>query len=132
MFLLYVQVEVQQNNIKIKALTTCFYFTVLLLLNRKLFQKAKRSLELVSLPHFLRFIRRKIILTLCFINWPNFILWLPLLFWNIGSICIVITCCAVCDVINFEINISFLIKPFFLLSKKLWQKCKYLENEKSF
>ena len=34
--------------------------------------------------------------------------------------------------INFEISIIFLIKPFFYVSKKLRQKLKYLENEKSF
>ena len=37
-----------------------------------------------------------------------------------------------CDVINFEINLSFLIKQFFHISKKSGQKCKYLKNEKSF
>ena len=32
--------------------------------------------------------------------------------------CIVITCCPVYDVINFEINLNFFIKPFSLWSKK--------------
>ena len=30
-----------------------------------------------------------------------------------GNVCIVIICCSVCDVINFEINHSFLMKAFF-------------------
>ena len=46
--------------------------------------------------------------------------------------CIVIICCPVYDVINFVINHSFLIKPFFNITKKSVQKCKYLKNEKSF
>ena len=38
--------------------------------------------------------------------------------------------CLVCYVINFEINISFLIKPFFYMTRKLGQKCKYLKKGK--
>ena len=37
----------------------------------------------------------------------------------------------VCDVKNSEINLIFLIKPFFYVIKKSRQKLKYLENEKS-
>ena len=37
-----------------------------------------------------------------------------------------------CDFINFEINLIFLIKWFFYMTKKSRQKCRYLENEKSF
>ena len=37
-------------------------------------------------------------------------------------ICIVIICFPVCDVINFENNISFLNKLFFLMTKKARQK----------
>ena len=33
---------------------------------------------------------------------------------------------------NFEIDLVFLIKPFFCMTKKSRQKFKYLENEKSF
>ena len=32
---------------------------------------------------------------------------------------------------NFEINLFFLTKPFFM-TEKSWQKLKYLQNEKSF
>ena len=46
--------------------------------------------------------------------------------------CVVIFCKPGCDVINFEINLIFLIKPFFLHAKKSRQKFNYLENEKSF
>ena len=37
-----------------------------------------------------------------------------------------------CNVINYEINLILLIKPFLYMTKKSSQKFKYLENEKSF
>ena len=33
---------------------------------------------------------------------------------------------------NFEFNLIFWIKPFFLHDKESWQKLKYVKNEKSF
>ena len=44
--------------------------------------------------------------------------------------CIVIVCFPACDVIYFEINLIFLIKPFFDMIKKSRKKIKYFENEK--
>ena len=41
-------------------------------------------------------------------------------------------CLRGCDVINFEVNLIFLMKSFFFMTKKSWQKFKYIENEKSF
>ena len=41
-------------------------------------------------------------------------------------------CCKVCEVKSAEINLLFLIKPVFYLTKKSRQKFKYLKNEKSF
>ena len=71
----------------------------------KLFWKAKRGLELVSIPHFLLDFWRKLFLTLHFVNWPNFIAsWLPWLLEILGNMCIVIRCWPVCDVINVEVN----------------------------
>ena len=62
--------------------------------------------------------------------------WWSLLLEILGNICIVIVYCPVFDVVNFEINLSFLIKPFFdistFLTKKSGKTCKYLKNEKSF
>ena len=43
-----------------------------------------------------------------------------------------VICFPNCDVINFEINLTFLIKSFFYKTTKSRQKSKYLENEKSF
>ena len=37
-----------------------------------------------------------------------------------------------CDVINFESNLIFPIKPFSLHAEKVKTKIKYLENERSF
>ena len=39
-----------------------------------------------------------------------------------------IVCKPGCNFINFEINLSFLIKPFFYVTKKSRLKFKYLEN----
>ena len=79
---------------------------------------------------------KKLFLTLYFINWRNFIAWLPLPLEILDNMCIVIISCQVCDVINLENSLSLLIKPFFYITKsqnqKSKQKCKYLKNEKSF
>ena len=37
-----------------------------------------------------------------------------------------------CGVINFEINLTFLIKPLFYMTKTSRQKIEYRENEKGF
>ena len=74
---------------------------------------------------------KEIFLTLYFISWPNFIVWLSLLLEILINMFIEIIC-LFCDVISFEINHNFPIKPFFYITKKLRQKCKYLKNEKKF
>ena len=72
-------------------------------------------MELVSLPHFPRDFRRKIFLLLYSITLPSFIVWL--LCEILGNMCIAIASEPGCDVINFEINLIFLIKPFFQKAK---------------
>ena len=62
--------------------------------------------------------KEKILLPLYSMNWPNFIVWLPLLHEILGNTCIVIVCWPGCDVINFEINLIFLIKPY----SSIWTK----------
>ena len=62
------------------------------------------------------------------IDWPDPLVWLPLILEVMGDIYIVIICFLVYDVINFEINFSFLIKPFYYRTKKSGQKCEYLKN----
>ena len=44
----------------------------------------------------------------------------------------VITYFPVFDVINFEINHNFFMKPFFYITKNSGQKFRYLKNETSF
>ena len=57
------------------------------------FKKTRRGLKLVSLSHFLHdFWKKKIFPLLYSINWPNFIVWLPLLREIIGNISIAIVC----------------------------------------
>ena len=64
--------------------TTCFY------LIWSFFKQ--RGLELVSLPHFRHVLWGKIFPTLYSINWPNCIIWLPLLFEMLGNMCTAIVC----------------------------------------
>ena len=82
----------------------------------------RNTLKLVSLPHFLHNFRRKIFLLLYYINWPNSIFWLSLLCEIFGNMCIAIICKPVCDVMNFEVKLVFLIKPFFLQDQKVVTK----------
>ena len=58
------------------------------------------------------------------INWPNFIVWLPLLLKILGNMCITIVCEPGCDVINFEINLVLLIKPFCYTTWKVKTRSK--------
>ena len=71
----------------------------------------KKERSQISLSYFQHDFWRKIFL-LCFTNWPNFIVWLSLLLEMLSNMCIII-CFPVYHIINFEINCSFLIKPFF-------------------
>ena len=95
------------------------------------------------------------------INWPNFIVWLPLVLEILRNMHII--CLVNCDIMSFEINLLsanftkwsntlkqfvgnlpfsgigvwrvnfiFLIMLFFYMTKKPKQKYKCLENEKSF
>ena len=99
------------------------------------FDFLEKGLGIVSSPHFVYDFSRKIGLMLYYIKWPNFIIWLLLLLEILGNMCIVYFVYYVyfpgCDVIKFEINLIFLFKPFFYMTKKSRQKIKYLGNEKS-
>ena len=96
------------------------------------FEFWEKGLGIVSPPHFMEeFFKKKMIPMLYFINWPNFIVWFLLRFEILGNICIAIVCLPCCDIINFEINLVFLIKPFFCMTKKSSQKVKYHESKKN-
>ena len=64
----------------------------LLLPHIKLFQKAKKGLDLVFFPRFLHDFWRKIFLLLYSITWPNFNVCLTLLRDIFGNMCIPIVC----------------------------------------
>ena len=59
---------------------------------------------------------------LYFINWPNFIVWLPFIIEILDNMCIAIVCKPDCDVMNFEVNLIFLVEPFFLHDQKVVTK----------
>ena len=63
-------------------------------------------MEPVSLFYFLQDFQKRIFLILRSINWPNSIVWLPLRFEILHDMCIIIACFPICDVINFEINLT--------------------------
>ena len=61
---------------------------------------------------------KKLFLMLCFIYWPNFVVWLPLLFEMSGNMVIVIVRISVCDIKNFE---TYLLAVF-LTNKRSQEK----------
>ena len=54
------------------------------------FNFSEKGLGLVSPPHFVYDFSRKMFLMLHSINWPYFIVWLPLLLEVLGNMCITI------------------------------------------
>ena len=90
----------------------------------------KRVMMLVSTTFFVWFFNKNV--SLATFQWPNFIVWLPLLLETLGNTCIEIVCSPGCDVTTFEISLIFLINPFCYRTKKSRQKFKYFENGKSY
>ena len=90
----------------------------------------EKGLGIVFPSHFVYDFWKKIFLMLYSINWSNFIVELPFVLEILTNICIAIVCEPGCDVINLEINLVFLIKPFFYMTKKSKQKLKYIVNKK--
>ena len=82
--------------------------------------------------HLMYGFSRKMFLVLYSRNWSNFIVSLLSLLEILGNMCIAIACFPGCDVINFDINLIFLIKPFFYMTNSSRQKFEHLENKKSF
>ena len=75
------------------------------------FDCLEKGLRIVSQPYFVYDFSRKTFLY--FIDLPHFIDWLPLLVGILGNMYVAIVCLTGCDVISFEINLIFLIKPCF-------------------
>ena len=96
------------------------------------FDILEKGLGIVSPPYFVYVFSRIMFLMLYSISWPNFIAWLLLLLEILGNVCRVIVCYSGWNVINFKINLFFLIKPLFYMTKNSRHKFKYLENENRF
>ena len=98
------------------------------------FLKTNRGLELVSLPHFLHNFWSKIFLLIYSINWSSFIVWLFLICEILGNMFIAIVCLPGCDIINFETNLTSLVKPWFLHDQKVmiktWERRELLRWNK--
>ena len=92
------------------------------------FDFLERGLEIVSPPPFVYDFSRKMFLILYSINWPHFIAWLPLFLEILANMCIAALSYPGLD-INLEIDLIFLIKLFFYMIKKSWQKIKYIDNK---
>ena len=56
------------------------------------FEFLEKGMGIVSQAHFAYEFSTKMLLILCSINCPNFIVWLPLLLEILGNICIAIVC----------------------------------------
>ena len=102
-----------QLTIQLKNITREFLFVVF----QKLYRKWGRldywsrvilnfSLGLVGPPHFVYDFSQKNVSHVTFINWPNFIVWLPLLLKILGNMCITNVCWLDCNVIKFESTLS--------------------------
>ena len=92
----------------------------------------EKSLGIVSPPDFMNDFSRKKFLILYSVNWPNFIVWLPVLLEILDNMCIAILCFPGWDVISVETDFTFQVELFFYVTKKSREKFKHLENEKRF
>ena len=68
------------------------------------FDFLEKDVAIVSTPYFVHDFSRKMVLIWYSIDWPNFIVWLPLLLEILGNICVAIACFTSCDVKDFEIK----------------------------
>ena len=73
-----------------------------------------------SLSHVIFYLKTKLHCLLGFI-----------LYEKLGNMCIAVVCFPGCNVINFEVNLILLIKPFVYMTKKARQNFKY-QNKNSF
>ena len=94
----------------------------LILPNVNIFRKTNRGLELLFTPDFLHDFWRKSDLKLHYNDIPSLIGWMLLLLEILNNMFIAVICFPVCDVIKFEINLSFFIKPFSYMTKNVRTK----------
>ena len=96
------------------------------------FRFSGKGQEIFSTLHFVYDFSRKMFFMLFSINWANIIVWLPLLLKILGNMLISIDFFPDCDGINFEINLIFLIEPFFYMDKKSRQNLNILRTKRDF
>ena len=96
------------------------------------FRFSGKGQEIFSTLHFVYDFSRKMFFMLFSINWANIIVWLPLLLKILGNMLISIVFFPDCDGINFEINLIFLIEPFFYMDKKSRQNLNILRTKRDF
>ena len=68
---------------------------------------------------------RKVLFFLCSINWPNFIVCLPILLELLGNMCIGMVCSSGYDVINFEINLAFVFMSTAKIAENITNTLNY-------
>ena len=96
------------------------------------FHFSGKGQEIFSTLHFVYDFSRKMFFMLFSINWANIIVWLPLLLKILGNMLISIVFFPDCDGINFEINLIFLIEPFFYMDKNSRQNLNILRTKRHF
>ena len=96
------------------------------------FDLLEKDLGIVSPPHFVPDISKKMFLMLYSINWPILIAWLFLLLEILINMCIAIVCFPRFDVINLEIELIFLIKSLFYMNKESRQILNILRTKRAF
>ena len=96
------------------------------------FDLLEKDLGIVSPPHFVHDISKKMFLMLYSINWPNLIAWLFLLLEILINMCIAIVCFPRFDVRNLEIELIFLIKSLFYMNKESRQILNILRTKRAF
>ena len=89
-----------------------------------------KGLEIVFPPHFVYDFSRKMFS--CYILLTERFLLPDLLPEILGNMCTAIVCFPGCNVINFEIDLIFLIKPFFYMTKMLRLELNILRTERAF
>ena len=97
------------------------------------FDILENGLGIVSPRHSVYdFLRKIFVMLLISLILINFIVWLPLLLEILGNMCTAIAYFPCCDVINFEINLIFLIKPFFYMTKSQNKNLNILITKRAF
>ena len=98
-----------------------------------LVKKSKESRTIFCPIFWVLFFWRKIFLILCSINWSNLIIYLLLLLEIMDNMCNVIICFSVCEVLNFENNLTLKIyKSYQRKEFSTWRKVLFIIFKRTF